>query len=96
MPELDWTEEILRDALYHFGYNHQTTKCIEEMSELTKELCKEKDGLGDVEHIAEEIADVLITIDQVIIYHKIYDLVAKYRQEKLARLRYKVFTEQYG
>jgi len=88
--------EILKDALYHFGYNHQSTKCIEEMSELTKELCKEKDGHGNLEHIAEEIADVLITIDQIISYHDIYEAVAQYRGEKLERLRYKIFTEQYG
>lgn len=88
--------EILKDALYHFGYNHQGTKCIEEMSELTKELCKEKDGQGNLEHIAEEIADVLITIDQIIVYFDIYEDVAKYRGEKLERLRYKIFTEQYG
>ena len=88
--------EILKDALYHFGYNHQATKCIEEMSELTKEFCKEKDGQGDLEHIAEEIADVLITIDQMIIYHDIYDKVAQYREQKMERLRYLIFTEQYG
>lgn len=87
--------EILKDALYHFGYNHQATKCIEEMSELTKELCKEKDGQGNLEHIAEEIADTLITIDQMIIYHDIYDAVAQYREMKMERLRQKIFMEKY-
>ena len=88
--------EILKDALYHFGYNHQATKCIEEMSELTKELCKEKDGHGNLEHIAEEIADTYITLDQMVIYHDIYQKVKDYREKKLGRLRYLVFTEQYG
>ena len=88
--------EILKDALYHFGINHQQTKCIEEMSELTKEICKNKDSQNNVEYIAEEIADVLITIDQMIIYHDIYGLVAQYREQKLERLRHKVFMEQYG
>ena len=88
--------EILKDALYHFGYNHQSTKCIEEMSELIKEICKNKDGQQNVEHIAEEIADVLITIDQMIIYHDIYNAVAQFRQEKLERLRQKLFMKQYG
>lgn len=88
--------EILKDALYHFGYNHQTTKCIEEMSELTKELCKEKDGQENLEHIAEEIADTYITLDQMVIYHDIYQKVKDYREKKLERLRYLIFTEQYG
>lgn len=88
--------EILRDALYHFGIGHQETKCIEEMSELTKEICKRKDGLKNEDHIAEEIADVLITIDQMIIFHDIADRVADYREKKLERLRQHVFMEQYG
>ena len=92
----DQETEVLKDALYHFGYNHQSTKCIEEMSGLTKELCKEKDGIGDIEHIAEEIADTLITIDQVIIYHNLFDKVTDYRDQKMQRLRYLIFTEQYG
>ena len=88
--------EVLKDALYHFGYNHQATKCIEEMSELTKEFCKEKDGQGNLEHIAEEIADVYITLDQMVIYNNIYEKVKQYREKKLERLRYLVFMEQYG
>lgn len=88
--------EVLKDALYHFGYSHQQTKCIEEMSELTKELCKEKDGQGDMEHIAEEIADVYITLDQMVIYNDIYEKVKQYREKKLEWLRYLVFMEQYG
>ena len=88
--------EILKDALYHFGINHQQTKCIEEMSELIKEFCKEKDGKGDIEHIAEEIADVYITLDQMVIYNDIYEKVKQYREKKLERLRYLVFMEQYG
>ena len=88
--------EILKDALYHFGYNHQQTKCIEEMSELTKELCKQKDGADNIDHIAEELADVYITLDQMVIYNNIYEKVKQYRDKKLERLRYLIFTEQYG
>ena len=88
--------EILKDALYYFGINHQQTKCIEEMSELTKEFCKEKDGKGDIEHIAEELADVYITLDQMVIYNDIYEKVKQYREKKMERLRYLVFMEQYG
>lgn len=88
--------EILKDSLYHFGYSHQATKAIEEMSELTKELCKEKDGQHNREQIAEEIADVLITLDQLILYHDIYNDVAEWRTVKMNRLRQRVFLEQYG
>jgi hypothetical protein len=66
------------------------------MSELIKEFCKEKDGKGDIEHIAEELADVYITLDQMVIYNDIYQKVKDYREKKMERLRYLVFMEQYG
>ena len=44
-------------------------------------------GLGNVEHIAEEIADVQITLEQMIILHKCQGLVDKIRAEKVKRLR---------
>jgi NTP pyrophosphatase (non-canonical NTP hydrolase) len=88
--------EILNDALYHFGISHQETKCIEEMSELTKEICKRKDGQDNVQKIAEEIADVLITIDQMILFYGIEESVSEWRENKLRRLRQNIFLEQYG
>lgn len=88
--------EVLKDALYHFGINHQQTKCIEEMSELTKEICKNKDGQNNVDHIAEEIADVFITLDQMVIYHDIFDRISQYREQKLERLRSLIFIEKHG
>lgn len=42
----------------------QVLKCIEEMSELQKELCRYlEDGIGSF--VLEEMADVLITIEQM-------------------------------
>ena len=42
------------------------------MSELTKELCKELRDRGNVEDIADELADVEITLAQI---KMIYDIV---------------------
>lgn len=44
---------------------------IEEMSELTKEICKDFRGKLDREHLIEELADVTITIDQLMLMYKI-------------------------
>lgn len=44
----------------HYGRNLQILKCIEEMAELTQALLK-----GDEKHIAEEMADVGIMLEQV-------------------------------
>jgi hypothetical protein len=57
--------EILDSALKQFGLEKQIIKCVEELSELQKELCKQLWGQGNLENIKEEIADVEIMIEQV-------------------------------
>lgn len=51
----------------------QLIVAIEELSELQKELCKALRGKPNKEDIIEELADVLIMLDQVKIYFKIED-----------------------
>lgn len=49
----------------------QINICIEEMSELTKALCKHKRGQTDLENIKEEIADVHIMLMQMLMLFEI-------------------------
>lgn len=49
----------------------QINVCIEEMSELTKALCKHNRGKTDMENIKEEIADVHIMIMQMLMLFNI-------------------------
>lgn len=79
-------DEICRAALEAFGERAQVTMAIEEMSELTKELCKRCRGRENVEAIAEEIADVEIMLQQLVILFDCKETVDKYRQYKLERL----------
>lgn len=58
VPDAPDGDEICRAALEAFGAEAQMVMAIEEMSELTKELCKHRRGCDNVEAIAEEIADV--------------------------------------
>ena len=51
----------------------QTYVCIEELSELIKELTKWLRGYSNREHIIEETADALICIEQLIQIHRITD-----------------------
>lgn len=78
---------VFRQALETYGPQHQTMMAMEEMAELAKELCKASRGLGNVEHIAEEIADVQITLEQMIILHQCRGLVERIRAEKVKRLQ---------
>ena len=77
---------IYETALAHYGGDLQTLVCIEEMSELTKELCKHARGADNVDAIAEEIADVEIMLAQMKILHSCADAVKDHRERKLARL----------
>lgn len=57
--------EILYEAIYIYGIDKQLDMCIEEMSELTKEICKYKRGKCNYDEIIEEIADVYIMLEQL-------------------------------
>lgn len=68
----------------------QVTKAIEELSELIKELCKDQIDCGDLDNIAEEVADVEIMCEQL---RYIYDLdksVDFWKKYKLERLEKRV------
>lgn len=84
------TEDTYRKAIETYGAYAQTVVAVEELSELQKELCKAiRPGIGDPEnrdHIAEEIADVYIMLEQM---EMLYDLdtVDLWKAKKIERLK---------
>ena len=66
-------KEQLQEIVNHYGADHQKDKLFEEMAELQKEVCKEKDGKGDIQHIAEELSDVYVMLQQLQIIYGITD-----------------------
>lgn len=78
-------------AIKTFGADKQTDVAIEECSELIKAICKYRRGSekepAQVSHIAEEIADVQIMLEQLNIIFNCPNEVAIYRGAKLARLK---------
>ena len=61
--DIDWDTSIM---LYiRNGKDSQINMVIEEMSELTKELLKDKRGKNNRNEIVEELADVLFTLNYV-------------------------------
>ena len=66
-------KEQLKEIIDHYGDDHQKDKLFEEMAELQKEVCKEKDGKGDIQHIAEELSDVYIMLQQLQLMYGITD-----------------------
>jgi len=71
------------------GKSHQLTVCIEELSELIKELSKwirNKGQGGNEMKIIEEIADVEITLDQMKLFFDHNNGVEFFKEFKLKRL----------
>lgn len=63
-------KEAIKSIADHYGYKHQRKKLIEEMAELTVEICHldERGNYQDFEHrqgIYEEIADVEVVLEQI-------------------------------
>jgi NTP pyrophosphatase (non-canonical NTP hydrolase) len=84
MSEIDRVCDL---AIEHYGYYSQKIKAVEEMSELTTEVCH---SLIDRDHtVEEEIADCFIMLVQL---QKMYnsDLVEKHIVAKLKRLEKRI------
>ena len=87
--------EILRRAVAAFGPVQQTDMMIEEMSELTKALCKYRravsGGADETElsvkndQILEELADVQIMVHQMVLIYGSFEAQEAYKLERLER-----------
>lgn len=80
--------EVLDKAISTWGYMMQEDICIEEMSELTKAIIKNRRNQdmavsGRIDSIREEIADVQIMLDQMRI---VYGSTSSQEEAKLERL----------
>lgn len=96
VPDTPGGDEICREALEAFGAEAQMVMAIEEMSELTKELCKHRRGRDNVEAIAEEIADVEIMLRQMVMLFDCSGQVETFRRYKLERLAERIEEAKYG
>ena len=86
---LDKTKpEVYERALNQFGITAQTDMLIEEMAELTQALLH--DRRGRTSNISEEIADVIIMLEQIILYFDISTDVRVLKNKKLCRLAERV------
>lgn len=79
-------KKILGTALSFYGCEIQRVIAIEELSELQKELCKSLRSGADRLHIAEEIADVQIVLEQMMMLYECHEDVSIWRHKKVNRL----------
>lgn len=82
-------KQVYDAALGKWGAKMQATVAIEEMSEVIKEITKMLRGELDREHMAEEIADARIMMEQMCQMLNINDSVESWMDYKVAALKRK-------
>lgn len=78
---------VYEEAIAKYGMRLQLVVAIEELSECQKEICKmlRVDG-NNIDHLAEEVADATIMLEQIQYMYGISADVCKYMNEKVQRL----------
>lgn len=61
----------LIEIFNYFGYETQRRKLIEEVNEFLDEILLFEKGIGDIEKIEEEMADIVVLLEQFI---RVYEL----------------------
>lgn len=80
------SNEVYKSLIDKYGLDAQLTVAVEELSELTKEICKYKRYGNNIDHIAEEVADVEIMLEQLKLIFNCSDSVEAWKQKKLAKV----------
>lgn len=88
MNKIPYEERVktYTNALVAYGEGRQCVVAIEELSECAKEICKILRNEENLEHLAEEIADATICLEQMRLFFGINDRVCEYMDEKVQRL----------
>lgn len=89
-------EMTYTNALVRYGEENQLVVAIEELSELQKELTKLLRGTGNAGRIAEETADVLICIEQIMYIFGIREMVEVQMDRKVLRLEDRLKKEAFS
>lgn len=83
-------KNVIEDAIKTFGEKNQKIVAIEELSELQKELTKDLRGQMNSYNLAEEFADVLIMLHQLIRIYGIESKVNVYWDYKIEKLKERI------
>ena len=77
---------IMAEIINYYGHESQNMMLLEEMAQLQKEICNDMRYDPDLEAITEEVADVLIMLEQIqMMYHISETKLHKITNEKLHR-----------
>ena len=88
MNQIPYGERVktYTNALIAYGDRKQMVKCLEELAECQQAICKIILGGENFDHLAEEIADATITLEQMRLLFNINDRVCEYMDANVQRL----------
>lgn len=86
MIDYDHRAMVYTNALIRYGDEKQMIKCLEELAECQQAICKVLWGGENFDHLAEEIADATIMLEQMRLLFNINDRVCEYMDAKVKRL----------
>jgi len=89
----DERKAVYEQALAAYGERAQVLMVIEEMSELTKEICKHFRGRPNIEELADEVADVTIMLEQLRLIYGLNAKVCEHMDMKVLRLKKRLGME---
>lgn len=89
-----YQSDICKKIAKHYGKESQLLVAIEEMSELTKELCKYFRHYDRRKEIIEEIADAQIMIEQLVELFECQEEVSDVIDFKLGRQMQRIEQER--
>ena len=83
-------KKVYINALVHYGDLDRMVKAVEELAECQQAICKVILGQETIDHLAEEVADATIMLEQIRLCFSINDRVIQYMDEKVQRLDYRL------
>lgn len=93
MIEYEERRKIYAEAIMQHGAQLQAVVALEELSEAQKEICKFLRYSGNADHLAEEIADAAIMLEQMCIVFGVTGSVCRWMDRKVQRLADRLKSE---
>lgn len=82
------------EIINHYGVNHQLNKLKEECDELKQAIIDYENTHENIDHVAEEMSDVLNLIEQVSLHQNLTKKLVDYKRYKLLRQLYRMKNEE--
>ena len=87
-------ERIYVNAFIHYGEKRQMLKALEELAECQQALCKFLSGEDTADHVAEEIADARIMLEQMCLFLGVGKEADEYLRKKIERLNNRLMPNE--